>query len=113
MASSSNTSSDPRYIVLTRMDQEVKSRMILLDFATLDKLNATIVANDRKDFITMLAGLPPSQVENLIAQSNKHVITQATIIAEVRERNSALMMEGSDLPENNTNSDKESALTQQ
>ena len=68
MASSSNTSSDPRYIAITRMDQEVMSRIILVDFAALDMQNATIAANEMKDFIATLTGLPPSQVENQIAQ---------------------------------------------
>jgi hypothetical protein len=113
MASSSNTSGGPRYIAITTMDQEVMSRMILVDFAALDMQNVTIAANKMKDFIATLAGLPPSQVENQIAQLNKQVTTHATTIAEIRERNSALMKEGRDLVENKANSDKELALTQQ
>jgi hypothetical protein len=97
MASSSNTSGGPWYIAITRMDQEVMSRMILVDFPALDMQNATIAANEIKDFIATLAGLPPSPVENQIVQLNKQVAIHATTIAEIRERNSAHMKEGRDL----------------
>jgi chromosome segregation ATPase len=113
MANSGNTSGRPQYIAITRMDQKVMSRMILVDFAALDMQNATIAAKEMKDFIAMLAGLPPSQVKNQIAQLNALVTTKATTIAEIRERNSALMKEGRHLVKNKTNSDKELALTQQ
>jgi hypothetical protein len=110
MASSSNTSSKPRYLAVTRVDQEVMSRMILVDFTTLDMQNTSFAANEIKHFIATVAGLAPSQVNNQIAQLNKQVVTQATTIAEVRERNSALRMEGRDLVEMKTHSDKELAL---
>jgi chromosome segregation ATPase len=87
--------------------------MILVDFAALDMQNATLAENQMKDFIATPAGLPPFQVENQLAQLNKPVVTQATTIAEVRERNSAFMKEGKDLVEKKMNSDQELALTQQ
>jgi glycerol-3-phosphate responsive antiterminator len=95
------------------MDQDVMSRFFLVDFATLHMQSPAIAANERKDFITTLAGLPPFQVENQIEQLNEQVVNQGNAIAEVRERNSALMKEGRDLVENKTNSDKELALKQQ
>jgi bacterioferritin (cytochrome b1) len=70
MASSSNTSGGPWYIAITRMDQEVMSRTILVDFTAQDMQNATRAANKMKDFIATLAGLPPFQVENQIVQLN-------------------------------------------
>jgi hypothetical protein len=42
--------------------------MTLVDLTALDMWNATIAANNIKDFITTLAGLPSSHVENLIVQ---------------------------------------------
>jgi chromosome segregation ATPase len=66
-----------------------------------------------KDIIATLAGLPPSPVKNQMLQLNEQVTTQAPTIAEIRQRNSALMKEGGDLVENKTNSDKKLALTQQ
>jgi hypothetical protein len=66
-----------------------------------------------KDLIATLTGLPPCQVANRLVQLNEQVATQATAIAEVRERNSALMKEGRDLVEKKINSDKELALMQQ
>jgi hypothetical protein len=71
MAMHRNFSSNPWYIAITRMDQEVMSRMMLVDFATLDMQNATLAAKELKDFIATLAGLPPSQVKNQIAQLNE------------------------------------------
>jgi hypothetical protein len=97
--------------MVTRMDQEVMSSMVLVDYATQHMQNPTIAANKMKDFITTLAGLPPSQGENQIVQLNEQDITQATTITEVRDRNSALMKEGRDLVENRANLDKELALT--
>jgi hypothetical protein len=44
-----------------------------------------------KDFIATVPGLPQSQVQIQLAQLNEWVVAQATTIAEVRERNSALM----------------------
>jgi hypothetical protein len=113
MATSSNTSSDPQYIAFTRKEQEVMSRMILVDFTVIDMQNATIAMKQRMAFIATLAGLPTSQVKNIIAQSNEQVVTQATTIADVRERYSALMKKGSDLNENKTNLNRELALTKQ
>jgi hypothetical protein len=49
--------------MVTRMDQEVMSRMILVDFAALNMQKATIAANEMKDFIATLTGLPPSQTK--------------------------------------------------
>jgi hypothetical protein len=81
--------------------------MVRVDFVILDMQNATSAANQMKDFIAMLTGLPPSKIENQIARLNEQVVTQATIIAAVRERNSALMKERMDVVEKKSNSDKE------
>jgi hypothetical protein len=51
--------------------QGVMLRMILVDFATFDMQNATLAANEMKDFIATLAGLPPSPVKNQIARLNE------------------------------------------
>jgi hypothetical protein len=73
MASSSNTSGGQQDIMVTRMDQEVLSRLILVDFAMLDIQNATIAANEMKDFIATLTKLPPSQVKNLIVRTDRYL----------------------------------------
>jgi hypothetical protein len=83
------------------------------DMAALAMQNATIAANEIKDFIATLAGLPPSPVKNHIAQLINQVFTLATTNTEVRERNSALMIEGRYLVKNKIHSDKELALMQQ
>jgi hypothetical protein len=113
MASSSITSSGPWYIAITRMDEEVMLGIILVDFASLHMRNAVIAANEMKDFIATLTGLPRSQVKHQIAQLHEQACTKATTITKIRDRNSALMKEGRDLVENKTNWDKELALTQQ
>jgi hypothetical protein len=109
MPSGSNTSDGIRYIAITRMDQEVMSRIILVDFTVLDVQNAILTASEMKDFIATLAGVPQSQVKYPIAQLKDQVITQTTIIVEVRERNSAHMNGARDLVENKTTLDNELA----
>jgi hypothetical protein len=84
--------------------------MILEDFTTLNMQNTTVAANEMKDFIAILAGLPQSQSENEITQLKEQIATHATIITDVRERNSALMKKGRNLVENETNSDQDLAL---
>jgi RecA/RadA recombinase len=79
------------------MDQEDISRIILGNFAALHMQNATLAAKAMKDFITTLTGLPPSPIETHLAQLNNNAVTQATTIAEAKERNSALMKNGRDL----------------
>jgi hypothetical protein len=113
MASSSNTSSGALYIAIKRVDQDVPSRMFLVDFAALDTQNSISSANELKHFVATLAGLPPTQVENQLVQLNEQVVTQASTIAEVRDRNCALMKEGRDLVEKKTNSYKLLALAQE
>jgi hypothetical protein len=49
MASCSNPSSSPQYIAITRVGQVVMARIILVDFATLDKKNVTLAADEMKD----------------------------------------------------------------
>jgi hypothetical protein len=56
MVSSSITSHGQQYIAVTRIDQEIMSRMLSVDFTELDVQNATIAANEMKDFITALTG---------------------------------------------------------
>jgi hypothetical protein len=41
------------------MDQGVMSRIILVDFVTLDSQNATNETNEMKDFIAICPGLLP------------------------------------------------------
>jgi hypothetical protein len=72
-------------MTVTKMDQQVMSRMILVDFALLDMPNPTIAGNQMKDFTTTLTGLPPFQVENQIVQLHKQFVTQAVRIGDAQE----------------------------
>ena len=106
-------SEGPRYIEIARVDQEIMARMILVDFTKLNQQDALTAANEMKDYIAGVAGAPASRIENQIERLNEQIATQATTIAETRDRNSALMKEGKDLLANKENTDQELALTQQ
>jgi hypothetical protein len=85
MASSSNIRSKGQYIAVTRVIQEVRSRMTLVVFAILDMQNATLAANGMKDFIATLGGLSPFHIKNQFARLKEHVHPEATTFSEVRE----------------------------
>ena len=111
--SSSSMTGGPCYIEITRIDQDIMSCMVLVGFTALNQQDALTAANEMKDYIATMAGAPASQIENQIGRLNEQIATQATTIAETRDRNSALIKKGRDLVENKTNTDKELALTQQ
>jgi hypothetical protein len=54
MASSSNSSCTRRHIMVSMMDPDIQSRMLLVDFAELNIPNATIAANEMQDFIAIV-----------------------------------------------------------
>jgi hypothetical protein len=45
--------------------------MIMVDFAAQDMQNANVAANEMKDFIATVPGLPQSQVQIQLAQLNE------------------------------------------
>jgi len=106
------STSEARYIELSRISQEIIGRQILVDFTKLNLEQALEAANAMKDTLCQLLQAPPSQVENQISRLNEQIVTQAASIGTAQERITELLKEGKDLEQNKANTNEELALTQ-